>query len=366
MYLEHLWLTDFRNLKSAELSFPSTGLTIVVGNNGQGKTNLIEAVGYAATFRSFRGATPESLVGWGAERAIVRGEATRSQRRLLIENEIASGGRTRSLVNRQTLKRSRSSAEETLMATVFAPDDLRLVKDGPAERRRYIDELLVDNDPRTDSLLRDLDRVLRQRNTLLRQSGGRASSEIATTLDVWDSKFAELGEIIGEARQRLVTELQPLTTQSYQRLSGHTRSGGVVGMTVRTDWRVHDGGKGLLETLSANRSSDLARGVTTSGPHRDEISLSIDGMPARTHASQGEQRTLALSLRMAGHDLLTKVAGAPPILLLDDVFSELDEYRSNALLETIPDGQILLTTATDIPGAAKPTATIRVVDGVAS
>lgn len=356
MHLDRLWIADFRNYANAEMSFPADGLTAIVGDNGQGKTNLLEAIAYAASFRSFRGAQPDSLVKRNAEASVVRALGFRGDRELLIECEIKPTGRTRALVNKQVLRRSNDIAD-ALMATVFSPDDLDLVKSGPAVRRGYLDDLLASTDRRADQAQRDLERVLKQRNTLLRQSGGRLDGTIASTLDVWDAKFSEAGEICGTLRQKLVEELRPHVAAAYRALASD--DDGTVEMHISTIWRAEDGGRGLISSLIESRQSDLARGATSVGPHRDELSLSISGMPARTHASQGEQRTLALALRLASHRYTQELTGEPPLLLLDDVFSELDSSRSSALVRELPPGQIFLST-TSLPPAGM-TAAARLV-----
>ena len=285
---------------------------------------------------------------------------------MLIESELRLVGRNRTLINKQPVRQSRD-LQDSLLVTVFSPDDLSLVKGGPAERRKYLDLLLADHDLKSASTQRDLERVLKQRSTLLRQSNGRISPEIAATLDVWDAKFSEFGELLGSQRAELVVQIQPLVQYFYRTLA--IESAGVeaedisIGLSMVTDWRIEDGGKGLSEALIANRTADVARGVTSVGPHRDELTLTISGLPARTHASQGEQRTLALAMRLAGHVLLTQKVGAPPILLLDDVFSELDQKRSKALFNALPEGQALLTTASPLPDGVAPNSVISIEYG---
>jgi DNA replication and repair protein RecF len=350
-----LWLTDFRNYPSAELAPSPDGLTVITGGNGQGKSNLLEAVGWLATLSSFRGAPDEALVRRGAEQAVVRAEAERDGRALLIEAEINAGPqRNRVLVNRQPLKRARDLLG-ALRVTVFAPDDLVLVKGGPAERRRYLDDLLVAMHPRNDALRTEVERVLRQRGALLKQSGGRLSADVEATLDVWDAKLAEAGSALTAARRELVGALEPEVGKAYAQVASAAAQ---VGVAYEQSW-----GESLAVALAGARTDDLRRGVTTVGPHRDELALSVDGLPARTHASQGEQRSLALALRLAGHALVTEATGSPPVLLLDDVFSELDPDRSEALVAHLPEGQALLTTAGPLPPMARPAATVRVANG---
>ena len=355
MRVTRLWLTDFRNYSSAEASFAADGLTVVSGGNGQGKSNLLEAVGWLAGLSSFRGAPAEALVRRGADQAVVRAEAERDGRSLLIEAEINLGGRRdRVFVNRQPLKRARDLLG-ALRVTVFAPDDLVLVKGGPAERRGYLDDLLVAMHPRNDALRGDVERILRQRTTLLKQAGGRLTADIEATLDVWDAKLAVAGTELAEARRALVAALEPELGKAYDQVAS---SAAEVAVVYQQSW---DGP--LAEALHAARNDDVRRGVSTVGPHRDELALSIGGLPGRTHASQGEQRSLALALRLAGHALVTETTGSAPVLLLDDVFSELDPERSEALLAHLPAGQALLTTAGPLPAGARPQAVVRVVAG---
>jgi DNA replication and repair protein RecF len=349
-----LWLADFRNYTAAELE-PAPGLTAVVGANGEGKTNLLEAVGYLATLASFRGAPGDALVRAGAEAAVVRAEIEREGRTSLLEAELRAVGRDRVLVNRQPLKRARDLLG-TVRTTVFSPDDLVLVKGGPAERRRLLDDALVACAPRHDATRSDLDRILRQRTTLLKQAGGRLSPEVAATLDVWDAKLAEVGEVLGTAREKLVARLEPVVAKAYDDVASAAAQ---VTLTYEAPWRVG----GLAAALEAARNEDVRRAVSTVGPHRDELALTINGLPARTHASQGEQRSLALALRLATHAVVTEVTGSTPILLLDDVFSELDPDRSAALLQHLPPGQSLLTTAGPLPEAVVPQLVVRVRGG---
>lgn len=348
MYLQRLWLTDFRNYESEDVQFPENGLTIVEGANGQGKTNVLEAIFYAATQRSFRVAQIDSLIRAGMNSAVVRAEAIREGRSLLIESEISANGRNRSLINKQNGRNQ--GIESHLLATVFSPDDLDLVKGGPSGRRDYLDQILADTDTRLGQVQRDVDRIVRQRNTLLRQSGGRMTPEIEATLDVWDEKFALAGERLGRARRKLIERLKPLIQSAYSRIVDTKHGAQSVNLVLQDNWSEESGGLGLAKALLDSRKSDLARGVTTAGPHRDEVQLLINGHQARTHSSQGEQRSLALALRFAGHELLTEIAGAPPLLLLDDVLSELDSRRSQLLLNELPAGQVFLTTATQVPG----------------
>lgn len=354
MRLGHLWLRDFRSFTSMELE-PAPGLTALVGPNGVGKTNLLEAIGYLATTTSFRGAPRESLVRTGAQQAVVRAELVTARpggsATTLIEAELHPVGRDRILVNRQPVRRI-SDMVGSARVTVFSPDDLALVKGGPSHRRLLVDGLLASGSPRLAAVCSDLERVLRQRGTLLRQAGGRLSPEVVSTLEVWDAKLTQLGEILGLARAALVDELEPLVAKVYGQLAA---ADGPVKLSYQAPWRA----EGLAAGLAASRQDDLRRAQTTVGPHRDDVALGISGLPARTHASQGEQRSLALSLRLAGHEWVSErstgdVGGSTPMILLDDVFSELDADRSAALLTHLPVAQALLTTTAGLPEGAQP------------
>ncbi len=360
MRLRRLWLTDFRNYRAAEVTL-ADHLTVFVGANGQGKSNLLEAIGYLATLSSFRGAPTDALIRDGAGSAIVRAEAERSGRSLLLETEINRSGRNRVLVNRQRLPRARELLG-ALQVVVFSPDDLTLVKGGPAERRSFLDDLVVALHPRHDLLRTDLERVLRQRNALLKQAAGRLSDDVAVTLDVWDTKFVEVGEQLVSARVAALERLEPLLSECYERLAGDRAPGGKVTLTYLAPWRE----EGLAAAVARARRDDVRRAVTTVGPHRDDVVLSIEGLPSRTHASQGEQRSLALALRLASHRLVTNVVGSAPLLLLDDVFSELDAERSDALLAQLPDAQTVLTTAAGLPEGPRPELILDVRAGTVS
>jgi DNA replication and repair protein RecF len=358
MIVQRLELVDFRNYAAATFELTG-GTTVVVGDNGQGKTNFAEALAYLATLGSFRGAPPDALVRVGATSAVVRAELRDDDGRAsLIEAELVPAGRNRVQVNRQRLQRARDLLG-VVRVTVFSPDDLSMVKGGPAERRRFMDDTLVALAVKYDAARLELERIVRQRNTLLRQVGGRLDDAATTTLDVWDARFAAAGDQFGYARSTLAARLRPLVLEAYERLAGRPTA---VDLEYEPEWRR----TGLAPALTAARDQDVRRGVSTVGPHRDEVGLRIDGLPARTHASQGEQRTLALALRLAAHRLITERTGSTPVLVLDDVLSELDTGRAAALLSHLPAGQVVITTAGAIPPAAAPERIVRVVAGTVS
>ncbi|MEZ5246808.1 MAG: DNA replication/repair protein RecF [Acidimicrobiales bacterium] len=354
MLIRTLELQNFRSYESATLTL-SEGLTAIVGENGQGKTNLLEAISWIAGMGSFRGVPDDALIRNGADAAVLRATVESPDgREQLVEVEIPRIGRNRIQVNRQRLSRARDLLG-VVQVTVFSPDDLELVKSGPAMRRRWIDDALVSRHPRNDALRTDLERILKQRNALLRSAHGRLDGDAAFTLDVWDAKLATIGGALREAREALLAEMGPRLAAAYDAVAGRAAD---VETIYEPSWQGD-----LAEALVASRDLDVRRGVSTVGPHRDEILFRIGRSPARTHASQGEQRSLALSLRLAA-DAVVRAAGvAEPVLLLDDVFSELDPGRAEALLDALPGGQRLLTTAAWLPPAATPDRVLKIVEG---
>jgi DNA replication and repair protein RecF len=230
--IRRVWLRDFRSYESAEVAL-SPGLTVVEGPNGVGKTNLLEAIAYLATRSSFRGAPPEALVRAGCDEGVVRAEVVRDGRELLIEASIRPAGRGRVQINRQRITRNRELLD-ALRVTVFSPDDLELVKGGPSSRRHFLDDLLVALHPRNDSVRTEFERVVRQRNALLKQSRGRLTAEIETTLGVWDTKMIAAGEALAEAREATLGELRPIVAQAYDSVA---RAPAHVAMRYEAPWR---------------------------------------------------------------------------------------------------------------------------------
>ena len=345
LVLERVWMTDFRSYITAEFGL-APGLSVVTGPNGAGKSNLLEALHYLATLGSFRGVPIDTLVRDGSQQAVVRAEGRRDGRGLLVEAEINRVGRNRYLANKQPIRRVRDLVD-VVQASVFSPDDLVLVKGGPGERRTYLDDTAGRLHIRNQALLDDTDKVLRQRAALLKQAGGRMSSDIELTLDVWDAKLADLGTRLGAVRTQVLGKLTPAIRDCYRAVADVAAT---VDAELVAPW-MHQG-DGLAGALGEARTDDVRRGVSTVGPHRDDILLLIDGRPSRTHSSQGEQRTLALALRLAAHRLIAETRGEAPLLLLDDLFSELDPRRSAAVLRTLPVGQAVLATAGAVPASA--------------
>ncbi len=330
-------------------------MTVVTGENGAGKTSLIEAVGYASTLRSFRGSPREALVRAGAPRALVRVEVAEETRAVEIRIEIVPGRRDEVRVNGQR----HSGVEallEVLQVTVFTPDDLALIKGAPEGRRRYLDDLLEVSRPRLAALRLQVERVLRQRNTLLRQAGGRATAEVMATLEVWDDQLARHGSALVAERERLVAELGPHVADAFARLTG-------VAVPLALSYARSYPGT-LAEALAAARAEDLRRQVTTVGPQRDDLVMACGDLDARSRLSQGQQRAATLALRLAGHEVTAARRARRPVLLLDDAFSELDERAGRALLSELPAGQALLTTAHPLPPGARPAARHHLAGGV--
>ncbi|HUP75005.1 MAG TPA: DNA replication/repair protein RecF [Acidimicrobiales bacterium] len=344
LHLQQLVLVDFRSYAQLEVAFPP-GRVALIGPNGIGKTNLLEAIAWLATMQSFRGSPASAVVRETAAIARVRGELHHDRRGTTIDAELAVRGPGRVTVNGKRLARA-SDLLGHVRVTVFSPDDLQLLKGGPSERRRFVDELLVALDAHNDVRLSDFERILRHRNALLRQSNGRLDTTERHSLTVWNDKLAPAADVVGELRRAALTQLAPLVVEAYRDISGeHT----ALALDYHAPWMA----LGMAEALAAAERDDLRRGVTTVGPHRDEVEVLLEGLPARTHASQGEQRSLALALRLAQHRLVGRETAVPPLLLLDDVFSELDRARAGALIAHLPMGQAFMSSAVEIPAEAE-------------
>jgi DNA replication and repair protein RecF len=340
--LRRIELLNFRIFTAGVFSPEASGTTVITGPNGTGKTSVLEAIAYLSTGRSFRHAPREAMVRGGEERAIVRAELERAGSPTLVEAEIAQAGRSRTQINRKVAS-GRKDLAHAVPCTVFSPDDLTLISGAPKGRRDLLDDSLALLDREGARAADDVERVLRQRAAVLRQANGRLSEDVATTLDVWDQRLDQSTQVLVAAREKLVRLLEEKVTTAYARLAG-TDGPPTVQLHYQRSWEGD-----LLEGLAACRADDLRRGVSTIGPHRDELAVDLDGREARTHASQGEQRCLALALRLGVHRLVSERTELIPTLLLDDVFSELDPARSRALVAELPAGQAILTTASPLP-----------------
>jgi len=352
--LRQLELQDVRVFAQARLDVEPNVLTVLIGPNGCGKTTILEAAAFLGSQRSFRTAARETMVRSGAERAIIRALCERETRPLVIEAEIDAGGPTRTLVNHRRAS-ARAELADLVPTTVFSPEDLNVVQGPPARRREVLDAALRLVDRRAAEDLDTMERVLRQRAALLRQATGKLTPEVATTLDVWDERLVRAGSGVSAARRALLEELTPVVEDAYAALTTSPQARGPIAMAYRPGWEGE-----LAEALLAHRTDDVRRGVSTTGPQRDEVLISVEGRDTRTRASQGEQRTVALALRLAVHRVVTARRGSAPLLLLDDVFSELDGDRCRALVRNLPEGQTLLTTAGTLPDAIRVSAVVDV------
>ncbi|WP_159618797.1 DNA replication/repair protein RecF [Ruania rhizosphaerae] len=371
MYVSDLALTDFRSYGEALLSL-DPGITAFVGPNGQGKTNLVESIGYLSTFSSHRVASDAALVRYGASRAIIQAKVVSDERTSVLELELVSGKANRARLNRSPLPRARELLG-MLRTVVFAPEDLSLVKGDPDGRRRFVDELLVLLSPKLAGVRSDYERVVRQRNALLksaagaRRGGGNADLR---TLDVWDEKAAAAGAQLTAARVRMLRDLRPHVQNAYERVSsGQSQAEIAYRASVQqamSDQGSEPGGEDaltnadlveaqLLEAMSRLRPKEIERGVSLVGPHRDDLELRLGGLPAKGYASHGESWSLALALRLASYELLKADdwrSDGEPVLILDDVFAELDSRRRNRLAELVAKAeQVLITAAVaeDVP-----------------
>lgn len=353
MRVDSLELHDFRNWIQGELQFAPQGLIFVVGENAQGKTNLLEAIYLLCRNKSFRTTEKKSLVHLGTMEAIVRGNLSTQGRELLVEAAISLQGRDKFLVNRKSPKRF-SELERLFPVVTFQPEDLEIVKGGPSLRRSYVDETLTAISSKMGEAMETLERVLRQRNLLLKQAEGRAGAEILSTLDVWDVKLAEVGEFIANAREEIVSSLGGFVETAY---FGVALDDKPISLNYLRSWEGP-----LYDALGNARKEDIRRQMSTIGPHRDDVSIEIGEMPARLGASQGEQRTMAYSLKLAMARFIQSQVGDSPLVLLDDIVSELDDGRAERLFENLPPGQIVVS-GTTLPQSLTPRQIIKVHNG---
>jgi DNA replication and repair protein RecF len=354
MHVARLELVDFRSYPQVVVEF-ETGANVLVGPNGVGKTNLVEALGYVATLDSYRVATDAPLVRAGATSAVIRCGVVHDGRQLLVELGIEPGRANRARLNGAPTRRARDILG-VLRLVLFAPEDLSLVRGDPAERRRYLDELLVARQPRFAGVRADYDRVLKQRNALLRTAylarkhgGGERDT---STLAVWDAHLAEHGSVLLAARLELCAALAPYVAKAYAAVSASKGAATIAYRSALDETgpiapdREALAGR-LTEALLAARRSEMERGTTLVGPHRDDVSLMLGDLPAKGYASHGESWSYALALRLAGYELL-RTEGIEPVLVLDDVFAELDTGRRDRLAELVTGAsQLVVTCAVD-------------------
>ena len=358
MYVRQLALRDYRSWANVDLEL-TPGRTVFVGSNGFGKTNLVEALWYCATLGSHRVATDAPLIRSGAERAVISTIVVNEGRELAVDIEIAAGRANKARLNRSPVR----SAREVLgavRAVLFAPEDLALVRGDPGERRRYLDELATVRRPRIAGVRADYDKVLKQRTALLKSAAGarfRGDRGALDTLDVWDGHLAAHGAQLMAARLELVNELAPEVEKAYQLLAPASRPAAI---GYRSAIELDDQGStqdaefleaALLAALARRRDAELERGMCLVGPHRDDLELRLGDQPAKGFASHGESWSMALALRLASYELL-RAEGSEPVLLLDDVFAELDTARRRALAGVAATAEQVLVTAAvgeDIP-----------------
>jgi DNA replication and repair protein RecF len=379
VHVRHLTLKDFRSYPAVELAL-TPGVTTLIGRNGQGKTNLVEAVGYLATLGSHRVATDQPLVRFGTGQAVIRGAILRDGRETMVELEITPGRANRARLGRAPVARPRDVLG-TVRTVLFAPEDLALVKGDPSERRRFLDELLVQRQPRWSGVRSDYDKILKQRNALLKSAapvlrkGARhrprpgdeppdeARESALHTLDIWNDHISTVGSQLVYARLRLLRDLVPDLAECYDAVSAASSNArATYKSSLHEDLakRIAEGEVpeieelriGMLETADALRPNEIERGISLVGPHRDDVVLSLGDLPARGYASHGESWSFALGLKLAAYRLLRRDLGDDPVLVLDDVFAELDSGRRERLAELIADcEQVLITAAVgaDVP-----------------
>ena len=367
MHVARLSLIDYRNYERADLEL-GPGATVFVGRNGQGKTNLVEAIGYLSTLGSHRVSGDQALIRAGADAAIVRALLTHADRELLVELQLNRQGANRAQLNRSPVKTR--ELPRYAHSVLFAPEDLAIVRGEPSVRRRMLDELLVQRTPRLSGVMADYERVLKQRNSLLKSARARGlAADKLTTLDIWDERLVELGAELIDQRVALIGELAAPLAAAYRSIVDADHAPGLRPLLsidggdpddeatsdAAASVAVGDTRTRFTEALSRLRSKELERGVTLVGPHRDDILLLLNGLPAKGYASHGESWSFALSLRLASAELLQRDSTTgDPVLVLDDVFAELDRLRRERLAEAIGGFEQVLVTAAVLEDVPEP------------
>lgn len=382
MHIRTLTLRDFRSWEHADLELP-TGRTVFLGANGNGKTNLVEAVGYLSTLGSHRVAGDAPLIRLGQQRSRIGATVVNGGRELRIDVELNQGAANRAQINRSPVRRTREILG-ILQTVLFAPEDLALVRGDPSERRRFLDELATARLPRLAAVRSDYDRVLRQRSALLKTAGRQARSRSGapaelSTLDVWDGHLAAHGAELLAQRLRLVHQLHPYLEQAYRSIAPESRTAAIRYRSSALPEEFLDPQRSpqpddvealeanMLSELASARGKELERGVCLVGPHRDDLDLMLGSAPAKGFASHGESWSFALALRLGAFELL-RSAGTDPVLLLDDVFAELDRRRRTALAAVAAGAeQVLITAAVpeDVPPELEANPVRVETDGVA-
>jgi DNA replication and repair protein RecF len=352
MWVQALSLTDYRSYQQADMEF-APGVTTFIGMNGQGKTNIVEAIGYLATLSSHRVSNDAPLVRSGAEQAVVRARVCEDDRYVSIDVQINPGGANKARINRSAATRARDILG-IIRSVVFAPEDLSMVRGDPSDRRRFLDEMSVQRHPRLSGVKSDYDKVLRQRNALLKSAGGRSSPATFQTLEAWDEQLVALGSDIIRNRAQLVNDLAPHLQNSYDTIAGgavvkaHYRPSSPRIAEASTDDSVRDA---FAEDLLERREDEFRRGITLVGPHRDDVELVLNELPVKGYASHGESWSMALSLRLAAAEVL-RSDDVDPIIILDDVFAELDVSRRRhlaAMVQGVTQVFITAAVAQDVP-----------------
>jgi DNA replication and repair protein RecF len=359
VYVRHLSVVDFRSWPTAELDL-EPGPSVLVGANGQGKTNLVEALAYLATLGSHRVASDAPLIRAGADRALVRAAAVAGGRELRVEVEIVPGRANRARLNGSPVSRARDILG-AVRTVVFAPEDLAIVRGDPSERRTFLDELVVARMPRLAGVRSDYERVLKQRAVLLKSAGGARKADLPT-LDVWDGHLATFGAQLLRARLDAVAALRPFAVSVYGEVAPTSAdltlryASGLPELAGQDDSAADVAAleAALLAELARRRPQELDRGVNLVGPHRDDLEIGIGDLPVRGYASHGEGWSVALALRLAAFELLRTEygPGGEPILVLDDVFAELDaDRRAQLAIAAGKAEQVLITAAVggDVP-----------------
>lgn len=358
MWVQALSLTDFRSYPQADMEF-TPGVTTFIGMNGQGKTNIVEAIGYLATLSSHRVSNDLPLIRSEADHAVVRARVVEDDRSVSVDLQINNRGSNKARINRSATTRARDIVG-IIRAITFAPEDLALVRGEPSDRRRFLDEIGVQRHPRLLGVRSDYDKVLRQRNALLKSAGGRRSESVMATLTVWNEQLTRLGADIIAARAELVQDLSPHVMASYADIAGDAQvrvtyqpsSPHIVEESQTLDESMRDRIAMAMDAdLEARVDDEIRRGVTLVGPHRDEVLLELNGFPVKGYASHGESWSMALALKLAAADVL-RGDDVDPIVILDDVFAELDTTRRTHLAALVQQAtQVFITAAVaqDVP-----------------